>query len=59
MQAFVIKGKASEIKSKIVECVKESLYKSINENGRTSDIVVKESQELDKLIAAEMGGYRI
>ena len=54
MKGFVIKGTAKEIKSKIVDHFKDSLNRCIEINGTLAPITIKLSQELDKLIVAEM-----
>jgi len=54
MGSFIIKGKAKDIKRQVVEHFRATLDNSIEANGILSPITINLSQELDKLIVAEM-----
>lgn len=53
MNGFLIKCKAKELKKNILECFRNDLEYSISEND-DEVIILRKSQQLDKLIVAEM-----
>lgn len=54
MKSFMVCCRAKEVGNKLIEILREKLILSIEQNGIGSIKTINLSQELDKLIVAEM-----